>query len=144
MNSCTPPKTFDIYLKQRQLRLNRFNENYNKLVDNISAGNQDSEELNGRVISLLKTLNEDNISAIPNIEYEKNTIEKYRASNKEKATNLRRKMREMKNKNSGALVSKQSFESEREKKSELSIKYSFILVSILLLVLVSLGLLMFM
>ena len=143
MNSCTPPKTFELFLEKRQLRLNRFNDNYNKLVDKIAAGNADSEVFNGEVISLLKTLNDDNVSAIPTIEYEKDTLEKYRASNKKKATLLRKKMREMKNNNSGSLVSKHSFESENEKKRELSIKYSFILVSILLLVFVSIGLILF-
>lgn len=143
MNSCTPPKTFELFLEKRQLRLNRFNDDYNKLVNKIEAGNAESEELNMEVVSLLKTLNDDNVSAIPTIEYEKNTLDKYRASNKEKATLLRRKMREMKENNSGALVSKQSFESESEKHRELSIKYSFIIVSILLLALVSIGLLVF-
>lgn len=143
MNSCTPPKTFELFLEKRQLRLNRFNDDYNKLVNKIEAGNAESEELNLEVVSLLKTLNDDNVSAIPTIEYEKNTLDKYRASNKEKATLLRRKMREMKENNSGALVSKKSFESESEKHRELSIKYSFIVVSILLLALVSIGLLVF-
>lgn len=143
MNSCTPPKTFELFLEKRQLRLNRFNDDYNKIVNKIEAGNAENEELNMEVVSLLKTLNDDNVSAIPTIEYEKNTLDKYRASNKEKATLLRRKMREMKEKNSGALVSEQSFESESEKHRELSIKYSFIIVSILLLALVSIGLLVF-
>lgn len=143
MNSCTPPKTFELFLEKRQLRLNRFNDDYNKLVNKIAAGNAESEELNLEVVSLLKTLNDDNVSAIPTIEYEKNTLDKYRASNKEKATLLRRKMREMKNNNSGSLVSKHSFESESEKNRQLSIKYSFIIVSTLLLAIISIGLLVF-
>ena len=73
MNSCTPPKTFELFLEKRQLRLNRFNDDYNKIVNKIEAGNAENEELNMEVVSLLKTLNDDNVSAIPTIEYERDT-----------------------------------------------------------------------
>lgn len=142
-SSCTPPKSFELYLKSRELKLNRFNENYKKLTDKLLADSNSNENINNEIIVLFKNLNEDNETAIPSIKYEKDTLEQYRKSTKEKSKMLKDKLHDLKADNSGALTTKDSLEVNINKNRELSIKYSFIVISILVLILVSIGLLVF-
>ena len=84
MIQCTPPKSFELYLKSRELKLNRFNENYKKLTDKLLADSNSNENINNEIIVLFKNLNEDNETSIPSIKYEKDTLEQYRKSTKRK------------------------------------------------------------
>jgi len=103
-NSCTPPKSFDVFLERRQLTLNRHNDNYNKIVEKLVGGNLNNVPLNNEVLVLFNEINNDNVSVVPNIEYELNTLEKYRKSTQEKTNTLKKVHRKLKNNNSSALV----------------------------------------
>ena len=142
-NSCTPPKSFDVFLERRQLTLNRHNDNYNKIVEKLVEGNLNNVPLNNEVLVLFNEINNDNVSVVPNIEYELNTLEKYRKSTQEKTNTLKKVHRKLKNNNSSALVASDKLKTNIEKNKELSIKYSFLIISILLLFFASVGILVF-
>jgi hypothetical protein len=142
-NSCTPPKSFDVFLERRQLTLNRHNDNYNKIVEKLVGGNLNNVPLNNEVLVLFNEINNDNVSVVPNIEYELNTLEKYRKSTQEKTNTLKKVHRKLKNNNSSALVASDKLKTNIEKNKELSIKYSFLIISILLLFFASVGILVF-
>jgi hypothetical protein len=142
-NSCTPPKSFDVFLERRQLTLNRHNDNYNKIVEKLVGGNLNNVPLNNEVLVLFNEINNDNVSVVPNIEYELNTLEKYRKSTQEKTNTLKKVHRKLKNNNSSALVASDKLKTNIEKNKELSIKYSFLMISILLLFFASVGILVF-
>ena len=141
--SCSPPKSFDVFLNRRQLTLNRFEDNYNKVVNNLVESNLNNVPLNNEIIGLFKDINQDNESVVPNIEYELNTLEEYRKTSKEKSNTLKKIHRKLKHNNSSALVAEKKLDNNVEKNSELSVKYSFLIVSILVLILASVGILVF-
>lgn len=141
--SCSPPKSFDVFLERRQLTLNRFEDNYGKIVEELVASNLNNIPLNNQIIDLFKELNEDNVSVVPNIEYELNTLEEYRKTAKEKNETLKKINRKLKRNSSSALVVEQKLDNNIDKNSELSVKYSFLLVSILVLIVTSVGILVF-
>ena len=141
--SCSPPKSFDVFLERRQLTLNRFEDNYGKIVEELVASNLNNIPLNNQIIDLFKELNEDNVSVVPNIEYELNTLEEYRKTAKEKNETLKKINRRLKRNSSSALVVEQKLDNNIDKNSELSVKYSFLLVSILVLIVTSVGILVF-
>ena len=105
--SCSPPKSFDVFLERRQLTLNRFEDNYGKIVEELVASNLNNIPLNNQIIDLFKELNEDNVSVVPNIEYELNTLEEYRKTAKEKNETLKKINRRLKRNSSSALVVEQ-------------------------------------
>ena len=141
--SCSPPKSFDVFLNRRQLTLNRFEDNYNKVVNKLVESNLNNVPLNNEIIGLFKDINQDNMSVVPNIEYELNTLEEYRKTSKEKSNTLKKINRKLKRNNSSALVAEKKLDNNVEKNSELSVKYSFLIVSILVLILASVGILVF-
>ena len=141
--SCSPPKSFDVFLNRRQLTLNRFEDNYNKVVNKLVESNLNNVPLNNEIIGLFKDINQDNMSVVPNIEYELNTLEEYRKTSKEKSNTLKKIHRKLKRNNSSALVAEKKLDNNVEKNSELSVKYSFLIVSILVLILASIGILVF-
>jgi len=140
---CTPPKTFELYLQKRELKLNRFKDNYSNLVQKLISGNSNNVKLNEDVLNLFREIYNDNINVIPTIEYERDTIAKYKKDKLERSNRLRDKLSKLKKNNSGSLVIKSSLESNVDKRHELSIKYSFIVISILVLVVASIALLVF-
>ena len=141
--SCSPPKSFDVFLNRRQLTLNRFEDNYNKLVTQLVESNLNNVPLNNEIIGLFKDINQDNMSVVPNIEYELNTLEEYRKASKQKSNTLKKINRKLKHNNSSALVAEKKLDNNIERNSELSIKYSFLLVSIIVLIIASVGILVF-
>lgn len=141
--SCSPPKSFDVFLNRRQLTLNRFEDNYNKLVTQLVESNLNNVPLNNEIIGLFKDINQDNMSVVPNIEYELNTLEEYRKASKQKSNTLKKINRKLKHNNSSALVAEKKLDNNIERNSELSIKYSFLLVTILVLIIASVGILVF-
>lgn len=140
---CTPPETFELYLQKRELKLNRFKDNYSNLVQKLISGNSNNVKLNEDVLNLFREIYNDNINVIPTIEYERDTIAKYKKDKLERSNRLRDKLSKLKKNNSGSLVIKSSLESNVDKRHELSIKYSFIVISILVLVVASIALLVF-
>ena len=141
--SCSPPKSFDVFLNRRQLTLNRFEDNYSKLVTQLVESNLNNVPLNNEIIGLFKDINQDNMSVVPNIEYELNTLEEYRKASKQKSNTLKKINRILKHNNSSALVAEKKLDTNIERNSELSIKYSFLLVSIIVLIIASVGILVF-
>jgi len=141
--SCSPPKSFDVFLNRRQLNLNRFEDNYNKVVNKLVESNLNNVPLNNEIIGLFKDINQDNMSVVPNIEYELNTLEEYRKASKQKSNTLKKINRKLKHNNSSALVAEKKLDNNIERNSELSIKYSFLLVSIIVLIIASVGILVF-
>ena len=141
--SCSPPKSFDVFLNKRQLTLNRFEDNYSKLVTQLVESNLNNVPLNNEIIGLFKDINQDNMSVVPNIEYELNTLEEYRKASKQKSNTLKKINRKLKHNNSSALVAEKKLDNNIERNSELSIKYSFLLVSIIVLIIASVGILVF-
>jgi hypothetical protein len=141
--SCSPPKSFDVFLNRRQLTLNRFEDNYNKVVNKLVESNLNNVPLNNEIIGLFKDINQDNMSVVPNIEYELNTLEEYRKASKQKSNTLKKINRKLKHNNSSALVAEKKLDNNIERNSELSIKYSFLLVSIIVLIIASVGILVF-
>ena len=140
---CTPPETFELYLQKRELKLNRFKYNYSNLVQKLISLNSNNVKLNEYVLNLFREIYNDNINVIPTIEYERDTIAKYKKDKLERSNRLRDKLSKLKKNNSGSLVIKSSLESNVDKRHELSIKYSFIVISILVLVVASIALLVF-
>ena len=82
-NSCTPPKSFDVFLERRQLTLNRYRDNYNKLTEKMCVDNLNNVPLNNEVMALFRDLNRDNETVVPAIEYELNTLDEYRKTTEE-------------------------------------------------------------
>lgn len=142
-NSCTPPKSFDVFLERRQLTLNRYRDNYNKLSEKLCLGNLNNVPLNNEVIALFRDLNRDNETVVPAIEYELNTLNEYRKTTEEKGKLLKKHQRKLKSNNSNALVTQDKLTNNLDRNRELSIKYSFLIVSILVLFFASIGILIF-
>lgn len=142
-NSCTPPKSFDVFLERRQLTLNRYRDNYNKLTEKMCLDNLNNVPLNNEVIALFRELNQNNETVVPAIEYELNTLNEYRKTTEEKGKLLKKHQRKLKSDNSNALVTQDKLTNNLDINRELSIKYSFLMVSILVLFFASIGILIF-
>lgn len=142
-NSCTPPKSFDVFLERRQLTLNRYRDNYNKLTEKMCLDNLNNVPLNNEVIALFRDLNRDNETVVPAIEYELNTLNEYRKTTEEKGKLLKKHQRKLKSNNSNALVTQDKLTNNLDRNRELSVKYSFLIVSILVLFFASIGILIF-
>ena len=142
-NSCTPPKSFDVFLERRQLTLNRYRDNYNKLTEKMCLDNLNNVPLNNEVIALFRDLNRDNETVVPAIEYELNTLNEYRKTTEEKGKLLKKHQRKLKSDNSNALVTQDKLTNNLDRNRELSVKYSFLIVSILVLFFASIGILIF-
>lgn len=142
-NSCTPPKSFDVFLERRQLTLNRYRDNYNKLTEKMCLDNLNNVPLNNEVIALFRDLNRDNETVVPAIEYELNTLDEYRKTTEEKGKLLKKHQRKLKSDNSNTLVTQDKLTNNLDINRELSIKYSFLIISILVLFFASIGILIF-
>ena len=141
--SCSKAPYFKKFLSKRAEERETYEEEYNKLLKSLQEGYYNDKIINEKVLEILKKINENNESIIPTVKYEKDTINAYLIATDDKRRELRKLLKKMR-KESGETYKTQEFTTvNEEKKNKLSLKFSMLSVSIVVLFLVGVGILVF-
>ena len=141
--SCSKAPSFKEFLSKRAQEREQYENEYNELLDLLQKETYSNKIINEKAKELFKKINENNESIIPTVKYEKDTINAYLIATDDKRRELRKLLKKMR-KESGETYKTQEFTTvNEEKKNKLSLKFSMLSVSIVVLFLVGVGILVF-
>jgi hypothetical protein len=141
--SCSKAPTFKEFLSKRGKEREEFKSEYDKYLELLQKDSYGNKVLNEKVLELLRKINADNESIIPNVKYEKNTLKSYIRATDDKRRELRGLLKRMKKESGTRYKSQEHAKINEEKKKQLSLKFSILSISIIVLILLGVGILVF-
>tara|TARA_B100001093_G_C26618314_1_gene923426 strand:+ start:187 stop:630 length:444 start_codon:yes stop_codon:yes gene_type:complete len=141
--SCSKAPTFKEFLSKRGKEKEELKLEYNKYLELLQKESYGNKILNEKVLELLRKINSNNESIIPTVKYEKNTLKSYINATDDKRRELRSLLKRMKKESGTSYKSQEHAVINEEKKKQLSLKFSILSISIIVLILLGAGILIF-
>lgn len=141
--SCSKAPSFKEFLSKRAEERENYEKEYNELMELLQKNTYSNKIVNEKVIELYKKINASNESIIPTVKYEKQTINAYLIATDDKRRELRKMLKRLRLESGESYKTQEFTQVNEEKKNNLSLKFSMLSVSIIVLFLVSVGILVF-
>ena len=140
MDSCQK-KLLEDFSEMRTLDKMNYNEEYKKLLEKLNETSFLDKETNNGILDLYERVNTDNQKLKKSIEYEISTLQSYLDKIEESSTNLKKIDNYLDENKEVKDLSNEKLVLEEEKRKEISLKFSVLVVSIILLLIIEIGIL---
>lgn len=140
MDSCQK-KLLEDFSEMRTLDKMNYNEEYKKLLEKLNETSFLDKETNNSILDLYERVNTDNQKLKKSIEYEISTLQSYLDKIEESSTNLKKIDNYLDENKEAKDLSNEKLVLEEEKRKEISLKFSVLVVSIILLLIIEIGIL---
>lgn len=141
--SCSKAPSFKEFLSKRAEEREEYENEYNELLDLLQKETYSNKIINQKAIELFTKINENNQTIIPTVKYEKQTLNAYLTATDDKRKELRKMLKRLRLESGESYKTQEFTQVNEEKKNNLSLKFSMLSVSIVVLFLVSVGILVF-
>jgi len=141
--SCSKAPSFKEFLSKRAEDREAYENEYNELMDLLQKETYSNKIINEQAKELFKRINKDNETIIPTVKYEKQTLNAYLNTTNDKRREFRKILRRLRLESGESYKTQEFTQVNEEKKNNLSLKFSMLSVSIVVLFLVSIGILVF-
>jgi rubrerythrin len=141
--SCSKAPSFKEFLSKRAEDREAYENEYNELMDLLQKETYSNKIINEQAKELFKRINKDNETIIPTVKYEKQTLNAYLNATNDKRREFRKILRRLRLESGESYKTQEFTQVNEEKKNNLSLKFSMLSVSIVVLFLVSIGILVF-
>jgi len=141
--SCSKAPSFKEFLSKRAEDREAYENEYNELMDLLQKETYSNKIINEQAKELFKRINKDNETIIPTVKYEKQTLNAYLNTTNDKRREFRKILRRLRLESGESYKTQEFTQVNEEKKNNLSLNFSMLSVSIVVLFLVSIGILVF-